>query len=522
MSISGTAIALLILLVWWLLILYLDKQKVLERHNLQAFGPILMIRTKRGLTLLDRASTPSQFWRFFGDLGLLFMIFGMVTIFTLVLFSDIFMLINMPEPSRVNEPRNWLLIPGVNEFIPAWGWLGLIVTLIVHEFAHGILARVEGVRVKSMGLLLAVIPIGAFAEPDEEEMFGSKDGQKPSKISTRSRNRILAAGVMSNFLVAVIAFSLFFGPVLSMLEPAGSDLVITEVADGFRDTGLHKDMIVRSVNGIRVNSVDEISAMGGDENGMMRIEVLDRGTQKFFTLHVEKGVRVWEVIAGEPADTAGIRPGQRIIEMNGVPIDTAGDFYEFMQATRPHDLVTVKVANDKGEEGIFQLELGEFPDPDEKKGFLGVVVYNTPFGMVGEFQSDTYLTRLKHLPTSFFGWLTLMALPVIPVAQGGFGGFGEWLMQFYTPTWGGKWTFYLANALFWIGWINFYAGLFNCLPAIPLDGGYIFKGIVERFSKLLVSDPGRQKKMVDRMTLALALFILASILFMLVGPYIIP
>jgi membrane-associated protease RseP (regulator of RpoE activity) len=33
----------------------------------------------------------------------------------------------------------------------------------------------------------------------------------------------------------------------------------------------------------------------------------------------------------------------------------------------------------------------------------------------------------------------------------------------------------LANIIYWLFWINLMFGLSNVLPAIPLDGGYIYK-----------------------------------------------
>jgi len=86
-----------------------------------------------------------------------------------------------------------LVIPGVT--IPLWyGLIGLIVVMVVHELSHGVVARAEKLRLKSVGLVLfAVIP-GAFVEPDEDEL---------KKAPLLSRLRVYAAGSMANIVVAL-------------------------------------------------------------------------------------------------------------------------------------------------------------------------------------------------------------------------------------------------------------------------------------------------------------------------------
>ncbi len=93
-------------------------------------------------------------------------------------------------------------IPGVAPIIPGItiplvaGLLALAVLLVVHEFSHGILARIAKVKVTSSGLLLlGIIPIGAFVEPDEKSI---------DKLSVSAQNRISAAGVASNMLLSIL------------------------------------------------------------------------------------------------------------------------------------------------------------------------------------------------------------------------------------------------------------------------------------------------------------------------------
>ena len=95
-------------------------------------------------------------------------------------------------------------IPGVEPIIPGItiplvaGILALFVVLSVHEFSHGILARISKVKVVHSGaLLFGIIPIGAFVEPDEKSIL---------KLKRREQNRISSAGVSSNMLFAIIFF----------------------------------------------------------------------------------------------------------------------------------------------------------------------------------------------------------------------------------------------------------------------------------------------------------------------------
>ena len=176
----------------------------------------MFFRTTRGLNLLDSLARPKRFWRIVASAGIPLVVLSMTYFLMLVLSMTYYMIQEPPQPSSYNAPRNILLIPGLNEYIPfVWGWIALFVTMVVHEFAHGILSRVEGVRVKSMGIVAVLIaPIAAFVEPDDVELFGSKD--MPPKVSKGARIRILSAGVISNFIVAAVAMALFFGPVIGV------------------------------------------------------------------------------------------------------------------------------------------------------------------------------------------------------------------------------------------------------------------------------------------------------------------
>lgn len=87
--------------------------------------------------------------------------------------------------------------PGYDIFIPWWyALIAIIATLVPHELAHGVLSKVHHVKVKSTGLLtFGALPLGAFVEPDEENLKSK---------SSISRTRVYAVGSLANFAVGIL------------------------------------------------------------------------------------------------------------------------------------------------------------------------------------------------------------------------------------------------------------------------------------------------------------------------------
>jgi len=78
----------------------------------------------------------------------------------------------------------------------------------------------------------------------------------------------------------------------------------------------------------------------------------------------------------------------------------------------------------------------------------------------------------------------------------------------------------LANILYWLFWINLMLGATNALPAVPLDGGYVFKDGIEALLLRLRGglEPSRREAIVRRVSHAFAFLILALILWQIIGP----
>ncbi len=566
-------LALIVLLVYWLAVALLDRAGTLEKYNISNVGPILMIRTKKGQRFLDRISAPRAFWRLFASVGIPLMVVSMVAMFSLLLFSDYLMISQPPRPSPYTEIQNVVILPGINRFIPLWwGIIGLASAIIAHEFSHAILGKVEEITVKSLGILMMIIPIGAFAELDEEQLLGvkkdaeeektesekreyesgaapwqdrlhnaySKNHQETKEILTEpkkvassdQRVRVFASGVMGNFAVAFIAFTLFFSLVLNGISPAGNDVVVLDVVKNSyaEKAGLHKDMIITHFDDARITNISQYNSYlnvlkPGSE---VRVRTFYDNKENVFLLkkYDESGVLIVDVIDGYPAKNAGLTAGMKIVKLDGTPVNSTLEFLGYMNKTKPGDLINVLVM-DGDKEKDFQIELASAPH--QSKGFMGVRVDSSQLGMAaGEFPSQIYLDAIRSFPSKLDqpgAWLWLLAAPFLDILQFGFSGFDGMLLQFYQPAgWAsglGIGIFWIANILFWIGWINITVGMFNCLPAVPLDGGHVFREIASSFVGRLTKDETKREKVAGAIVTALALLIFSSFLFLVFGPYIV-
>ncbi len=160
---------------------------------------------------------------------------------------------NMPGVSPIIpwiESGQWgFIIPGLGIFVPlGYGIISLILLLGVHEFGHGILARVHKLELKSTGLLtLGIIPIGAFVEPDEEKF---------NKCESIAKMRVLSMGSFANLILAILAIILF----ISLILPSNGWVVVES-----NITGIEKGLMVLAIDDINLSSSNHVAAMM-DEN----------------------------------------------------------------------------------------------------------------------------------------------------------------------------------------------------------------------------------------------------------------
>lgn len=250
--IEWLTLAVIILAVW--IILTRKAKKIVERRNIDWISipipGIVMLRTAR-TGIFDILSRYKRFFSVFEKASVGVILF-LAVLMVIILSTGVFLVAQTkPEPTGIFAVQNMFVIPGVNQFIPSTFavWIGLVVCIFIHEFGHGIVSRVENIRVKYTGVVLAVIPIGFFVDPDEEEL----------KAASRSaRAGMISAGVANNIIVGLICFGLVMG-MIGLATPR-TDPKVYAILEGTPSylAGMEPGFIFTEINGIPVTSQSEV------------------------------------------------------------------------------------------------------------------------------------------------------------------------------------------------------------------------------------------------------------------------
>jgi len=238
----------------------LHQQENKKRVRAEVKFPLILIHTPFGLDFFDKVAA-TKAARVYAKFNIYLMpiitalAIGLIAMSLIATFSN--------AAARAGErnlgPQSNLLIPGLNPYLPwTYGWIALVVTIIIHEAGHGIVARVYNVKVDSTGLLLILgFPIGAFVNIAQEEL---------SRTPLKQKSAILTAGPLNNMIIALVSLvALYF--IASSLTPIPNHnipqygVVVIGVGDHSLagSIGLSKGAIVETVAGQKVHNTDELT-----------------------------------------------------------------------------------------------------------------------------------------------------------------------------------------------------------------------------------------------------------------------
>ncbi|SCL58235.1 M50 family metallopeptidase [Micromonospora chersina] len=217
--------------------------------------------------------------------------------------------------------------------------------------------------------------------------------------------------------------------------------------------------------------------------------------------------------AGDPASPAAkaqLQDGDRITAVNGRPVSTWGDMLDVVRATPPGTATVAYVRDDKPGTATVDLAAVQRPPLGDPKGATSAV------SALGVALQPSTPTRVQYGPVAAFGATadftgnmavqTVHAMQRIPqkvpalwtAVTGGERDVDTPISVVGASRLGGEAVENNAWLVFFMLFVslNFFIGVFNLLPLLPLDGGHIAIAWFERarswlYARIGRADPGR-------------------------------
>ncbi|HHJ17710.1 MAG TPA: RIP metalloprotease RseP [Gammaproteobacteria bacterium] len=431
--------------------------------------------------------------------------------------------------------------------------VAISILVAVHEFGHFWVARKLGIRVLRFSIgfgkplwirrfgsdatefAISALPLGGYVK-----MLDEREGEVAPEDIPRAFNRqplwarsaVLLAGPMFNFLFAIAAYWLIFVSGVPGWRPVVGEIAPQSVAAeaGFQE----RDEFV-SVAGKPAPTWDAATlelldaALAGSKvevkvrrpDTTQRILYIDFSTvpdalDKGGLLN-NLGLSVWRpripavidrVVPGAPAEQAGLQAGDRVISVDGKPVEHWGEWVKYVRA-RP--LQTLRVGVLRGAE---ELEITLVPRAKEDKGKtigqIGAYVRNPgdAHNMRTEVRYGVFEAGGKSLHKTWeMTTLTLRTLWGMLAGRASVENIsGPISIAQYA---GSSASSGLTSFLRFLAIVSISLGVLNLLPVPVLDGGHLLYNVIEWLRGKPLSEAAQQVGQQVGILLLLALMSIA-------------
>lgn len=405
------------------------------------------------------------------------------------------------------------------------GIAGLGIVVFIHELGHFIAARLSGIRVlafsvgwgkpilhKTIGGVdyrIGMFPVGGYCQMDGEEEYkealvngNSEIRRTPGTFwGAHPIKRIIVSfmGPFFNWLFAVVVLAIVSLVGYSIYTSPNRIVMASDVDSTFSGpaniAGLETGDIILSINGRETKTSQDISRIIAENPDKdLQMQILRDKTRVDLTVKpsLDKdsgagkiGVYFWidplveQVSAASPAAIAGIKKGDYILSVNGIPVSQQMDFFKALDS-KPG---TLQLRYARGEL-IEETELViSWNDNEENTNVAGISFaleeqhikesnLFTAFGSSVKEVQSTFISSFTSLGTLFRGVNLSKAVSgplriTHMVGQTTISGFQE-----------GAASGFISLFRF-LAYISIVLSLMNLLPIPALDGGMIIVFLIE-------------------------------------------
>jgi len=211
-----------------------------KNYGVQSVLTKVLNRTRRGI-------------RIFADVSVVagFLMMGFAFWFLINNISTYFV-----EPTEFAELT--LLIPGVtltSSTSITYFLLSIPIVLIIHEGAHGIVATLEKIKIKTGGFAIFIALFAGFVEPDEDEFNNAKKISKLRVIGAGATSNVIFAFALGLILLTNPLFAIILPePILSTFYDSPDGVLVLSIIEGSgaEQAGMQPNDIITAINGVPV------------------------------------------------------------------------------------------------------------------------------------------------------------------------------------------------------------------------------------------------------------------------------
>ncbi|MHA1144395.1 MAG: site-2 protease family protein [Candidatus Helarchaeota archaeon] len=525
---TSLIIFLIVTIIFWVGILVVDQIFKLRTKGWEVQPGLLLAKTKRFNNFIDGvARYAPKVWKWIWNVGVIVGFLGIVLILMLLTWNMFNPFGGLATPTPAAESAVLPIVPGLTIRFDTFLWflIPIIIIMVSHEMAHGIAARVDGITIRSSGIIVLLILFGAFVEPNEKQI----EKKKPIK-----RMRVLAAGSFVNIIVGFFCLMLLSNSILFMapfysITPSG---VVVQQVETTSPVYLQMvpGSVITAINDTKITSYEDLHEFMQTTNPFESITMTYflfppytpipstttiQLTQKAVDLghnadSLDQGVASYQILQGETTSELGdLTKNGNYFNMTGNStynnaslLQCTIDFYELDIVPTSISLMELEInifLNDTSNIGTASFQLKNSDQVSvEQATFNSTTTSNSiqqsfTAENVSNYISSNKIILIFDVRSSSEDYtLSIGYISINTTYSASYiGKIGIIAPNYYAPTgplgflvapFGSLFQGFLLKTLLYTFMLAIGIGLFNLLPIPPFDGDKLFTTLVESVS----------------------------------------